>query len=76
MINGKSLGPVCLTGLAIASLSCSNLAINSNPNIVVILADDMGWGDVNLNGNPAIETPVLNRLAAKASVLTGFTYVL
>ena len=66
MIKGKSLAPVCLTGLAIASLSCSNLTKNPNPNIVVILADDMGWGDVNLNGNPAIETPVLTRLAAQS----------
>jgi len=66
MINGKSLGPVCLTGLAIASLSCSNLAINSNPNIVVILADDMGWGDINANGNDNISTPVLNRLKSES----------
>ncbi len=66
MIRGKSLAPVCLTGLAIASLSCSNLAKNSNPNIVVILADDMGWGDLNLNGNDLIETPVLNRLATQS----------
>ncbi len=34
----------------------------SRPNIVIILADDMGWGDVNANGNRLIETQVLNRL--------------
>ncbi|MBK6282273.1 MAG: arylsulfatase [Draconibacterium sp.] len=33
------------------------------PNIVLILADDMGWGDVRSNGNMKIETPVLDRLA-------------
>lgn len=33
------------------------------PNIVLILADDMGWGDVHSNGNMKIETPVLDRLA-------------
>lgn len=32
------------------------------PNIVLILADDMGWGDINANGNRMIDTPVLNRL--------------
>jgi arylsulfatase A-like enzyme len=29
----------------------------------MILADDMGWGDVNINGNSYVKTPVLNRLA-------------
>ncbi len=36
------------------------------PNIVLILADDMGWGDVPSNGNMEIETPVLDRLAEKS----------
>ena len=36
------------------------------PNIVLILADDMGWGDVNANGNPNISTPVLNRLKSES----------
>jgi len=66
MIKGKSLAPVCLTGLAIASMSCSNLAKNPSPNIVVILADDMGWGDINANGNDNISTPVLNRLKSES----------
>lgn len=50
MIKGKSLAPVCLTGLAAASLSCDNEAKFSNPNIIIILVVDMGWGDVNANG--------------------------
>jgi len=66
MIKRESLVPICLTGLTIASLSCNNEATITKPNILLILADDMGWGDVNLNGNPAIETPVLNRLAAQS----------
>ena len=36
------------------------------PNIVLILADDMGWGDLNLNGNKFAETPAINRLAAQS----------
>ena len=41
------------------------------PNVVVILADDMGWGDVRAN-NPAskIPTPHLDRLAAGGMRLT------
>lgn len=40
--------------------------IPDKPNIVLILADDMGWGDIRSNGNLAIETPVLDKLAEKS----------
>lgn len=66
MIKRESLIPICLTGLTIASLSCKNEVNLTKPNIVMILADDMGWGDVNLNGNDLIETPALNRLATQS----------
>ena len=34
------------------------------PNIVLIMTDDQGWGDVHSHGNPKIDTPVMDRLAA------------
>jgi arylsulfatase A-like enzyme len=37
-----------------------------HPNIVLILADDMGWGDVNANNNESVHTPVLNRLKSES----------
>ena len=33
------------------------------PNIVLILADDLGWGDVAYNGNKEVKTPTLDELA-------------
>lgn len=42
------------------------------PNIVLILADDMGWGDINANGNALVETPVLNRLAKQSLSFNRF----
>jgi arylsulfatase A len=33
------------------------------PNIVIILTDDQGWGDIASHGNPDIETPELDKLA-------------
>lgn len=38
----------------------------SPPNIVVIITDDQGYGDLGSHGNPHVRTPVLDRLAAES----------
>ncbi|MBM4362971.1 MAG: sulfatase-like hydrolase/transferase [Deltaproteobacteria bacterium] len=35
------------------------------PNVVVVLADDLGWGDLSVQGSRTIETPALDQLAAE-----------
>jgi arylsulfatase A len=42
------------------------------PNIVIILADDLGYGDLGSYGNPTIRTPNLDRMAAEGMRLTQF----
>lgn len=39
------------------------------PNIVLILVDDMGYGDIGAFGNEAVRTPVLDQLAAEGLML-------
>ena len=42
------------------------------PNILFILADDWGWGDLACYGHPRIRTPNLDRLAAQGTLYTQF----
>lgn len=42
------------------------------PNIIYILADDMGYADAGFNGGTQIQTPNLNRLAKAGTVLSSF----
>ncbi len=42
------------------------------PNIVFLLADDLGYADCGFNGGVPIQTPALDRLAAAGTVLESF----
>jgi len=42
------------------------------PNLVVIYADDLGWGDLSCYGNTEYETPNLDRMAAEGARFTSF----
>ena len=42
------------------------------PNIVFIMSDDSGWGDVGWNGNRMLESPVLDRLKGESVELKRF----
>ena len=59
-----------LAALDAGSLVC--LAVparrQKHPNIIFILADDLGWGDVGFNGRKDWRTPNLDRLAAEGTV--------
>ncbi len=55
--------------LAFLLASCVHAA---PPNIVVILTDDQGYGDLSCNGNPILKTPNIDRLHAEGVRFTDF----
>ncbi len=56
-----------------ASVGLATLAQAANrPNIVHIVADDLGWKDVGFNGCTDIKTPNLDKLAAQGARFTQF----
>ncbi len=40
-------------------------AQNNKPNVILIMADDLGWGDTGFNGNTIIKTPNLDKMATE-----------
>ena len=61
-----------LTFLSCLLASHSQGAEASRPNIVVILCDDLGWGDLQNYGHPSIKTPHLMEMAAEGIRFTSF----
>ncbi len=63
-----------LTALSLAPIvnSCSRSPESAEqPNIIFILADDMGWRDVGFNGSKFYETPNLDKLANAGTQFTS-----
>ncbi|MDP3069432.1 MAG: arylsulfatase [Opitutaceae bacterium] len=56
--------------LALAVGSASTAA--TRPNIVFVITDDQGYGDLGYTGNPVVKTPHIDRLAAQSSQLKDY----
>ena len=61
---------IFLTVFALATVLIA--ADAKRPNVVVLLADDQGWGDLSFNGNTNISTPNIDSLGKKGAVLERF----
>jgi len=60
-------------GLATAvAFAGRGAAAAEKPNVVLIMADDLGYGDLSCFGNGKMKTPVLDKLAGEGIRLTSF----
>lgn len=65
-IGARGLATLCAVLLA----GCA--APERPPNVVILLADDQGWGDLGYNGNQNVLTPNIDRLAREGAQLPHF----
>lgn len=61
-----------VAGLVLAAAATLANAAPARPNIIVILADDLGYGDVGAYGSQAIRTPHIDKMAREGAKLTSF----
>jgi len=70
-MNCKALLYKSLYAIVLLS-SLSIVAQIKHPNVIILLSDDQGWGDLSLNGNKNIQTPNIDRLAQKGARFKHF----
>ena len=62
-----------LPSVVLFSALLSAVNVNaSQPNIVIVIADDQGYGDLGHTGNPVIKTPNIDALASESTSLTDY----
>ncbi|MCY4265090.1 MAG: sulfatase-like hydrolase/transferase [Gammaproteobacteria bacterium] len=61
-----------LTALLLINTTGPAIAQIMLPNFVVVMADDLGYGDLGLTGSQLIRTPNLDRLAQNGAHLNSF----
>lgn len=81
-----AIGGLCVLSLAFSAIGQSSTNTNNSaltrglrapvnprrPNVIFILADDLGYGDLGCYGQTKIKTPVLDKLAAEGMRFTDF----
>jgi len=84
MVAERALGVLCcaivMCGVAVGSFPRVAHAIPPHagpphavpPNVILVITDDQGYGDLSAHGNPVLRTPNLDELASQSIRLTDF----
>jgi len=62
----------CLFSLFLSLAAATASAAERPPNVVVILSDDQGWGDLSVHGNTNLSTPKIDSLARDGAIFDRF----
>ncbi len=71
MLRTLLLSVCCLAGFFPCAVTAQGLE-GRRPNIIFILTDDQGYGDLSVHGNPVLKTPNLDRMHAESVRFTNW----
>ena len=58
--------------LAIVCFQTQFATASGNPNVIIVMTDDQGYGDLGCHGNPVLKTPNLDALYRESIRFTDF----
>ena len=61
-----------LSVLFILFISCKEQKFTKSPNVILIITDDQGYGDLGINKNPILKTPNIDELSFESIVFNNF----
>lgn len=68
--------PFLVAGIVCTLFASVSFAAESpqptKPNIILVMADDQGWGDTGYNGHPFVQTPTMDAMAKEGFVFDRF----
>ncbi|XP_055333770.1 arylsulfatase B-like [Paramacrobiotus metropolitanus] len=70
MADKRSLLIFCI--IWICGSHCKQRNKSQKPNVILIVADDLGWNDVSFHGSAQIPTPNIDRLAKEGIILNNY----
>ena len=62
----RRFAPILLVSLLVPAARGADATEERPPNVLLIMTDDQGYGDLGFHGNEKVDTPVLDRLAAES----------
>jgi len=65
------MGLSCLVAWSLVTLQHADAA-DARPNVVLVITDDQGYGDLSCHGNPQLKTPHIDRLYAESIRLADY----
>lgn len=64
--------PIALSIVLILCTTISFAQVKPQPNVIIIITDDQGYGDLGITGNPHVKSPVIDQLAREAIRFNNF----
>jgi arylsulfatase A len=74
MMNANLLKHILRASLIVCSMGVAGISHGAErpPNVIILFADDLGYGDLGCYGHPTIQTPNLDRMATEGMRFTEF----